>query len=45
MLPLITGEQILGVIGLIRKSGLPYGKDEITRLSIVAEEVGFFHPQ
>jgi PAS domain S-box-containing protein len=39
MLPLIAGEQILGVIGLIRKSGLPYGKDEITRLSIVAEEL------
>ncbi|MGA2489097.1 MAG: histidine kinase N-terminal 7TM domain-containing protein [Anaerolineales bacterium] len=42
MLPLTTGEQILGVIGLIRKSGLPYGKDEITRLSIVAEELASF---
>jgi PAS domain S-box-containing protein len=42
MLPLIAGEQILGVIGLIRKSGLPYGKDEITRLSIVAEELASF---
>ena len=42
MLPLITGEQTLGVIGLIRKSGLPYGKDEITRLSIVAEELASF---
>jgi PAS domain S-box-containing protein len=42
MLPLITGEQILGVIGLIRKSGLPYGKDEITRLTIVAEELASF---
>jgi nitrate/nitrite-specific signal transduction histidine kinase len=39
MLPLITGEQILGVLGLIRKSGLPYGQDEITRLTIVAEEL------
>jgi PAS domain S-box-containing protein len=42
MLPLITGEQILGVIGLIRKSGLPFGSDEITRLSIVAEELASF---
>jgi signal transduction histidine kinase len=39
MLPLITGEQILGVLGLIRKSGLPYGQDEIIRLTIVAEEL------
>ncbi len=42
MLPLITGEQVLGVIGLIRKSGLPYGMDEITRLTIVAEELASF---
>jgi PAS domain S-box-containing protein len=42
MTPLITGEQILGVIGLIRKSGLAYGMDEITRLSIVAEELASF---
>jgi len=42
LLPLITGEQILGVIGLIRKSGLAYGNDEITRLSIVAEELASF---
>jgi PAS domain S-box-containing protein len=42
MLPLTTGEQILGVIGLIRKNGYPYGKDEITRLSIVAEELASF---
>ena len=42
MVPLITGEQALGVIGLIRKSGLPFGKDEITRLSIVAEELASF---
>ncbi len=42
LLPLITGEQVLGVIGLIRKSGLPFGMDEITRLTIVAEELASF---
>jgi signal transduction histidine kinase len=42
MLPLTAGEHILGVIGLIRKNGLPYGKDEITRASIVAEELASF---
>ncbi len=42
LLPLITGEQVLGVIGLIRKSGLSYGNDEITRLSIVAEELASY---
>jgi PAS domain S-box-containing protein len=42
ILPLITGEQVLGVIGLIRKSGSAYGMDEITRLSIVAEELASF---
>ena len=42
MLPLITGEQVLGVIGLIRKSGLLYGMDEVTRLTIVAEELASF---
>jgi PAS domain S-box-containing protein len=42
MLPLTTGEQVLGVIGLIRKSGLSYGMDEITRLTIVAEELASF---
>jgi PAS domain S-box-containing protein len=42
LLPLIPGEQALGVIGLIRKSGVPYGNDEITRLSIVAEELASF---
>jgi PAS domain S-box-containing protein len=40
--PLITGEQVLGVIGLIRKSGLLYGMDEVTRLTIVAEELASF---
>jgi PAS domain S-box-containing protein len=42
ILPLITGEQILGAIGLIRKSGLSFGKDEMTRLTIVAEELASF---
>ena len=42
MLPLITGEQVLGVIGLIRKSGLSFGKHEMTRLTIVAEELASF---
>ncbi len=42
MLPLITGEQVVGVIGLIRKSGLLYGMDEVTRLTIVAEELASF---
>ncbi len=42
LLPLTTGEQVLGVIGLIRKSGLAYGMDEITRLTIVAEELASF---
>ena len=42
MIPLTTGEQVLGVIGLIRRSGLPYGMDEVTRLTIVAEELASF---
>ena len=42
LLPLTAGEQVLGVIGLIRKSGLSYGMDEVTRLTIVAEELASF---
>jgi PAS domain S-box-containing protein len=42
MLPLTTGEQILGAIGLLRKSALSFGKDEMTRLTIVAEELASF---
>lgn len=42
MLPLTAGEQVMGVLGLVRKSGLPYGMDEITRLTIVAEELASF---
>ena len=42
IVPLITGEQILGTIGLIRKSGSAYGQDEISRLTVVAEELASF---
>jgi PAS domain S-box-containing protein len=43
LIPLTTGEQVLGVIGLIQKEDLPpLGNGEITRLSIVAEELGSF---
>jgi PAS domain S-box-containing protein len=42
LIPLIAGEQTLGLIGLVRKSGLPYGNDEITRLLIVTEELASF---
>ena len=42
MVPLITGEQVLGVIGLVRQSGLAFGRDEMTRLTIVAEELASF---
>jgi PAS domain S-box-containing protein len=43
LLPLITGEQVLGVIGLVRKEDAPaFGQDEITRLAIVAEELASF---
>ncbi len=39
LVPLITGGQVLGVIGLTRTEGSPYGTDEITRLTVVAEEL------
>ncbi|MGB8212434.1 MAG: histidine kinase N-terminal 7TM domain-containing protein [Anaerolineales bacterium] len=43
MLPLKTGEDVLGVIGLAcREKTLAFGKEEITRLSIVAEELASF---
>ena len=43
LLPLITGEQVLGVIGLIQKEDAPaFGSGEITRLAIVAEELASF---
>jgi len=42
MLPLITGEQALGVIGMIRKNGVSFGKHELTRLTIIAEELASF---
>jgi PAS domain S-box-containing protein len=37
--PLITGEEALGAISLIRKEGSPYDQDEITRLGVLAEEL------
>ena len=40
--PLVTGERILGAIGLVRKSGPAYGTDEITRLNVVTEELATF---
>jgi PAS domain S-box-containing protein len=43
LVPLITGEQVLGVIGLIRNEDAPtFGKGEITRLAVVAEELASF---
>jgi PAS domain S-box-containing protein len=39
LFPLITGGQVLGVIGLTRTSGQAYGTDEISRLSVVSEEL------
>jgi signal transduction histidine kinase len=42
LIPLNSGDQVVGAIGLIRKSGLPYGQDEMTRLQIVAVEVATF---
>ena len=43
MLPLMAGEQVLGVIGLVKKDEAPaLGQGEITRLAIVAEELASF---
>ena len=42
LVPLVTGEQALGVIGLARKEGQSYGADEISRLNVVAEELASF---
>ncbi len=43
LVPLITGEQTLGVIGLIKKEDAPaFGKGEVTRLAVVAEELASF---
>ncbi len=43
MLPLLTGEQILGVIGLTRMAEAPaFGNAEITRLGVVGEELASF---
>ena len=37
LIPLTTGEQVVDKRSAVRKSGLPYGQDEVTRLEIVAE--------
>jgi PAS domain S-box-containing protein len=43
MLPLMAGEHVLGVIGLIKKDDAPaYGNGEFTRLGIVADELSSF---
>jgi PAS domain S-box-containing protein len=42
LVPMIAEEHMLGIIGLIRKDGLPYSSDEIARLSAVADEVATF---
>jgi PAS domain S-box-containing protein len=43
LVPLVTGEQVLGVIGLIQQEDAPtLGNGESTRLAIVAEELASF---
>jgi len=43
MLPLMAGEQLVGVIGLVRKEDGPaFGNGEFTRLGIVADELASF---
>ncbi len=39
LVPMLTAQQVLGVLGITRTEGLPYGSDEITRLSVVADEL------
>ncbi len=39
MVPLTFEEKVLGIIFLAREDGAPYSPDEISRLSVVAEEV------
>ncbi len=39
LVPLVTAHQVLGVIGLTRTEGPPYGLDEISRLTVVADEL------
>ncbi len=39
LVPLLTAQQGLGVLGITRLEGPPYGIDEITRLTVVAEEL------
>jgi len=43
LLPLLDGEHMLGVIGLLKKDdSAPFGNAETTRLAIVAEELASF---
>jgi signal transduction histidine kinase len=39
MVPMAFEEKVLGIIFLAREDGAPYSPDEISRLSVVAEEV------
>jgi PAS domain S-box-containing protein len=39
IVPLIIEQQILGILGLMRKDNPVYSPDEITRLTVVAEEL------
>jgi PAS domain S-box-containing protein len=39
LVPLLTAQQGLGVLGITRLEGPPYGIDEVTRLTVVAEEL------
>ncbi len=42
LVPMITEEHLLGIIGLTRRDSPPYSTDEIARLSAVADEVATF---
>ncbi len=42
LIPLTTGDQVLGAIGLLRKNGLIYRQDEMNRLQTVADELASF---
>jgi len=42
LVPMVTEEHILGIIGLTRKDGPVYSPDEISRLSAVVDEIATF---
>jgi len=42
VVPLLTDEKIVGLLFLIRKEGLLFKSDEITRLSVLAQQVATF---